>query len=93
MCGHKNFNCGVTLNFRIDCRTITEFWKPTMTLITEDYGTTIFVPLHQCFPTFFHDGMVNHFSHPEQPLPMKTFTAHNRLITGSLSVTNGEEAL
>jgi len=42
---------------------------------------------------FFHDGMVNHFSHPEQPLPMKTFTAHNRLITGSLSVTNGEEAL
>ena len=64
-----------------------------MTLITEDYGTTIFVPLHQCFPTFFHDGMVNHFSHPEQPLPMKTFTAHNRLITGSLSVTNGEEAL
>lgn len=61
MCGHKNFNCGVKLNFRIDCRTITEFWKPTMTLTTEDYGTTIFVPLHQCFPTFLHGGMVNNF--------------------------------
>jgi hypothetical protein len=93
MCGHKNFNCEVKVNFRLDCRTITEFWKPTMTLTTEDYETKIFVSLHQCFPTFFHGGIVNNFSHPEEPLPIKTFTAHNRLIAGSLSFTNGEEAV
>jgi hypothetical protein len=93
MCGPKKFNCGVKLNFRSDCRTITEFWKPTLTLTTEDYGTTIFVSLRQCFPTFFHGGMVKNFSHPEEPLPMKTFAVHNRLKAGSLSVTTGEEAL
>jgi hypothetical protein len=64
-----------------------------MTMTTEDYGTTTVVSVHQCFPTFFHSGMVNNFSHPEEHLPMKTFTAQNRLIAGSLSVNNGEEAL
>jgi len=44
-------------------------------------------------PTFFHGGMVNNFSHPDKPLPMKMFKAHNRLIAGSLSFTNGEETL
>jgi len=37
--------------------------------------------------------MVHNFSHPEEPSPKKTFTAHNRLIAGSLSVTSGEEDL
>lgn len=64
-----------------------------MTLTTEDYGATGFVSLHQCFPTFFHGGMVNNSAYLEEPLPMKTFTAHNRLIAGSLSVTTSKAAL
>jgi hypothetical protein len=84
MCGHQNFDTGVKLNFRTVCLTITELWKPTMTLTTEDYRATIFVYLHQCFPTFFHGGTVYNFYYPPEPLPMKTFTAHYRLIAGSL---------